>query len=214
MLFLITLVVSMFLQSSISYANFVYIIDDHSTNHEYIIKIHNEVAVYTETNMENQILDTNDIQKSLDVIPDYYYQYIHRINIIDEYKKNVLGSYFNNSKSIIIYGNKWAEGLTWNKLRYTGIHPEVINMKKELDHVLIHEIAHSIWYNIDIVGINIRQLYEESSSNEPQLEYSIEEDFAESFSEYILNTDEFKTYCPSKWIIFEFISFKLRCNVK
>ena len=168
----------------------------------------NIISDYTDTN--KQMFTANDVQKSLDLIPTCYTNKldIYLLETSKPTKTRALASYLWDENTIWIYRTDVNEGRQYQWATYDGVRVVNLVAKEELNHIITHEVGH---YVNNFIYKDYFQYYEDIYERTKKFNSdNILEDFAESWSMYILDTENFRKNCPSKYIYFEMIRILFR----
>lgn len=168
----------------------------------------NIISDYTDTN--KQTFTANDVQKSLDLIPTCYTNKldIYLLETSKPTKTRALASYLWDENTIWIYRTDVNEGRQYQWATYDGVRVVNLVAKEELNHIITHEVGH---YVNNFIYKDYFQYYEDIYERTKKFNSdNILEDFAESWSMYILDTENFRKNCPSKYIYFEMIRILFR----
>ena len=168
----------------------------------------NIISDYTDTN--KQTFTANDVQKSLDLIPTCYTNKldIYLLETSKPTKTRALASYLWDENTIWIYRTDINEGRQYQWATYDGVRVVNLVAKEELNHIITHEVGH---YVNNFIYKDYFQYYEDIYERTKKFNSdNILEDFAESWSMYILDTENFRKNCPSKYIYFEMIRILFR----
>jgi hypothetical protein len=161
-------------------------------------------------NKELQLTD-QDIKNALDKIPKVFTKDLNIYVLDKQYAPRVLGTYWGEGK-IEIYNNPGIEEGELIKINTSS--GEIIKefyIKDEIDHIISHEIGHHI--QVMIKDTYYYKLYERVTDMNIRVHDELHEDFAMSFSEYIVNTKQFKKYCPNKYVFFQFLTHEMELKI-
>lgn len=168
----------------------------------------NIISDYKDTN--KQVFTANDIQKALDLIPTCYTNNldIYLLETSKPTKTSALASYLWDKNTIYIYRTDINEGRQYQWTTYNGVRVVNLVIKEELNHIITHEVGHHV---SNVIFDDYFQYYEDIYERTKKFDSNnILEDFAESWSMYMLDTENFRKNCPSKYIYFEMIRLLFR----
>lgn len=159
-------------------------------------------TIFTRKNIDTkqQVLTSNDIIKVLEEIPDYFYDGvdIYLLDIANPAGSMTLGTYKVNKNIIVIWANSKFEGLVWLKPYYDNeTKDELIIMHEQIKYLMIHEIGHAVENK---VGLSYREKMVDL--NEYTFVENEAEDFAVTFTQYLLDPWTLKQKCPKKYYFF------------